>query len=187
MDYLNFKSWKTSHSMEMQDLTFAKPDDIFIYTRFSLKFPFDCEGENILFAGSIEEVLGYIRHIFIYDILNDSVDDLEYDIKALSDEKQGAVISLLNYWFRLGKAAKYDDKLQILKNLSFEFNREFGRREEAEYEFYILKGANELRDFLIEKHFDEQDFDKKLLANICSEELFAGKLLKDFIDKIFDN
>ena len=79
MDYLNFNNWKNSHATEMQDLTFARPDDIFIFTRCTSYFPFEWEGKEVLYAESIEEVIGYIRHIFLYDILNDLFDDLEYD------------------------------------------------------------------------------------------------------------
>lgn len=39
MDYSEFGSWKNSHSTEMQNIALAKPDDIFIFIRFTEHIP----------------------------------------------------------------------------------------------------------------------------------------------------
>ena len=70
MNYLEFKNWKNSHSAEMRNLDLASAEDIFIYTKFIAFNPLNFENKQILFAESLEETLGYIRHIFLYDILN---------------------------------------------------------------------------------------------------------------------
>lgn len=79
MDYSKFQSWKNSHATEMQDLTFAKPFDFFIFIRFKENSKYD--GKQVLYAENIEEAIGYIRHIFLYDIINDATFDLELDFK----------------------------------------------------------------------------------------------------------
>ncbi len=184
MDYSKFKNWKNSHATEMQDLTFAKPDDIFIFTRFTAHQPSDFEGKQILFAGSIEEAIGYIRHIFLYDILNDTSDDLETDFKAILSEHQTDAISILNYWFKLGKISAVNN-CQEFSKFCKDFNSDFSHREDKEYEIQILNGATELRRFLIRRYSECENFDKERLCNICSKELFVGKLLKDFLDILF--
>ena len=91
-DYTSYKSWKSSHASEMQDLTFARPDDIFIFTRFTSKEP-DFEGKQVLYASDIKEAAGYFQHVFLYDILNDMTDDLALDPKLLNNENQKDVLT----------------------------------------------------------------------------------------------
>lgn len=185
MNYLLFTNWKNSHSKEMQDLTFARPRDIFIFTRFTLHSQFECENKQILFAESVEEALGYIRHIFLYDIMNDNVDDLEFDYKSPFDEKQKVAILLFNYWFQLGKISSTNINIQELKKFCKTFNRVFNSRQDYEYEIHILNGADELRKFLIMKYSEYENFDKEKLSNICSNDLFVGKLIKNFLNTLF--
>lgn len=183
-DYALFENWQNSHATEMQDLTFAKPDDFFIYTRFTAPLPCAIEGKEILFAEDIKEVAGYMRHIYLYDILNDMTDDMELDPELVDDEKQQDAISILNYWFKLGKILEeenIDDKFYDIYN---DFNNEFNRRGGCEYEFRIIKGADNLRDFLIEKYKGHPYFNEEKLRNICSSELFAGRMLQDLIDTL---
>ncbi len=187
MDYSKFENWKNSHSTEMQNLTFARPDDLFVYTRVTGHNPFAFEGKQVLYAESLQEVAGYIRHIFLYDILNDATDDLETDFKAPFDDRQEDAVLLLNYWFKLGKILSvniFDEKLGEFIN---DFNLKFNHRDDIEYEIQIFNGADELRDFLIERYSKHKNFDKKRLCNICSKELFSGESLKDFLDMFFNN
>ena len=184
MDYLNFNNWKNSHAPEMQDLTFARPDDIFIFTRCTSYFPFEWEGKEVLYAESIEEVIGYIRHIFLYDILNDLFDDLEYDNEINKQIKQDETIAIYNFWYKFGKLNQATDKIKEINHLLNEFNLFFKNRKYFEYEIQIFDGADELRKFLNKNYSNNENFDKRLLSNICSKELFAGKPLKEFLDKV---
>lgn len=186
MDYSKFKNWKNSHSTQMQDLTFAKPDDIFIYTSFKMTTPFEVEEKQVLFAESLEEAAGYFRHIFLYDLLVDATDDLELDEALRTEERQQDALFLLNLWFRTGKALHKSDIKKALSFLIKEFNQRFNTRNEVQYEFQILNGANSLKRFLKSKFKDNEAFDEKKLENICSNQLFVGKLLKDFLDMLFD-
>ena len=163
-DYTLFKDWKNSHATEMQDLTFARPDDIFIFTRFTLPLPCCFEGKQVLYAGDIKEAAGYIRHIFLYDILNDMTDDLAFDPKLLNENEKCA---------------------ELLMKFCKEFNKEFNHRTGSEYELQVLKGADELRKFLNLHCKGNPNFDKKRLSNLCSSDLFAGRPLKDFLDNLF--
>ena len=186
MDYSKFKNWKNSHATQMQDLTFAKPDDIFIYIGFKMETPFETEEKRVLFAESLEEAAGYFRHIFLYDLLVDATDDLELDEALRTEERQKDAIFLLNLWFRTGKALHKSDIKKALSFLIKEFNQRFKTRNEVQYEFQILNGANSLKRFLKSKFKDNEAFDEKKLENICSNQLFVGKLLKDFLDMLFD-
>ncbi len=182
MDFLKFENWKNSHVIEMQDLTFAKPFDIFIFTRFTCCFH---SGTQVLVAQSIEETVGYIRHIFLYDILNDATDDLETDLKSFNCNRQEDAIKLFNYWFKLGKIKTDNVSYEEFTDFCNDFNSEFSHRGGMEYEIEIFNGADELKNFLIKRYSKCESFDKKLLNDICSEELFAGKPLKDFLDMLF--
>ena len=185
MDYKDFGDWKNSHATEMQDLTFAKPNDIFIFTRFTQKAPSFLEGNNILFSESIEEAMGYIRYIFLYDILNDISDDFENDIKNIHKEQETDVIAVLNYWFKLGKIMTLDNYSCEFKSFCKDFNYMFSHRETTEYEIEILKGVDELQRFLINRYSKHENFDKNILLGICDSESFSGKSLKDFINSLF--
>lgn len=185
MDYSKFQNWKNSHSTEMHDLTFAKPDDIFIYTGFKMSTPFEVEENQVLFAESLEEAAGYFRHIFLYDLLVDATDDLELDEALRTEERQTDALFLLNLWFKTGKVLHKSDVKKALINLIKEFNHQFNTRNELQYEFQILNGANELKSFLKSKFKENENFDEKRLDNICSNQLFVGKLLKNFLDRLF--
>ena len=170
----------------MQDLTFAKPDDIFIYTSFKMSRPFEVEEQQVLFAEDIEETVEYFRHIFLYDLLVDATDDLELDEALRTEERQKDALFLLNLWFRTGKALHKSDVKKALLNLTKEFNQRFNNQKELQLEFRILNGANGLKRFLKSEFKDNENFDEKRLDNICSNQLFAGKLLKDFITDLFN-
>ena len=185
-DYNNFKSWKSDHSSFMQDLTFAKPDDIFIYTSFKMSTPFEVEEHQVLFAENIEEAVGYFRHIFLYDLLVDATDDLELDEALRTEERQKDSLLLLNLWFRTGKALHKSDVKKAVSVLIKEFNQRFNNQKELQYEFQILNGANGLKRLLKSKFKDNENFDEKRLDNICSNQLFVGKLLNDFITDLFN-
>lgn len=184
MDFLKFENWKNSHATEMQDLIFAKPDDLFIFTRVTGDNQF--EGKQVLYAESLQEVAGYIRHIFLYDILNDVTDDLETDFKLPFDDRQKDAIMLLNYWFKLGKILSADNFDEQLSEFIKEFNLKFNQRNNTEYEIQILCGADELRDFLIKRYSNNKDFDKEKLCSICGKENFSGTALKDFLNVFFN-
>lgn len=184
-DYTLFKDWKNSHATEMQDLTFARPDDIFIFTRFTLPLPCCFEGKQVLYAGDIKEAAGYIRHIFLYDILNDMTDDLAFDPKLLNDENQKDALTILYFWFKLGKILENEKCEELLMKFCKEFNKEFNHRTGSEYELQVLKGADELRKFLNLHCKGNPNFDKKRLSNLCSSDLFAGRPLKEFLDNLF--
>ncbi len=185
MDYLDFKNWKNTHITEMEDLTFSKPTDFFIYVRFTEKSQFNFKSERVLFAETPEEAVGYIRHIFIYDILNDVVDDLELDFKQSSEETQNDAILLFNYWYKLGKIPTENFDFINFKKFCEDFNSNFSFGRNSEYEIMILNDADSLRDFLIKKYSKVKNFDRKRIADICSTELFAGKPLKDFLTELF--
>lgn len=186
MDYSKFKNWKNSHAMEMRDLTFAKPDDFFIYTSFKMSTPFEVQEHQVLFAENIEEAAGYFRHIFLYDLLVDATDDLELDKVLRNEERQKDALFLLNLWFKSGKALHKSDVKKSLSGLIKEFNQRFNNQNELQYEFQILNGANGLKRFLKSKFKEHENFDEKRLDNICGNELFAGSPLKDFIDMLFN-
>ena len=184
-DYNNFKNWKSSHSTLMQDLTFSTPDDIFIYTNFKMITPFDFDEHRVLFAESFEEAAGYFRNIFLYDLLVDATDDLELDGALRTEERQKDALFLLNLWFRTGKALHESDVKKELLNLIKEFNKQFNNQNDLQYEFQVLDGANGLKRFLKSKFKDNENFDERRLDNICSEDLFVGKLLNDFLKELF--
>lgn len=184
-DYNNFKSWNSKHSRLVQDLNFAKPDDIFIYTSFKMAVPFEAEERQLLFAENFEDAAGYFRHIFLYDLLVDATDDLELDETLKTEERQKDALILLNLWFKTGNAIHKSDAKKTLSNLIKEFNQQFNNRNELQYEFQILNGANDLKRFLITKFKNNENFDKKRLDSICSNQLFFGKLLNEFIKEIF--
>lgn len=185
MNSSEFKEWRKSHSTGMMDLTFAHPDDIFIFTRFTSHQHSNFEGEQILYAEDVEEAIWYIRNIFLYDVLKDALDDLEFDFKSPFDETQKDTISLMNYWFKLGKISNVNMSCLELEEFCDDFNLYFNGRKDLEYEIKILNGANELRRFLTERYSMCEEFDKKLLDNVCSKKLFAGKRLKEFVEKLF--
>ncbi|MDD6479478.1 MAG: hypothetical protein PUF48_06720 [Oscillospiraceae bacterium] len=185
-DCNNFKSWKSNHSSFMRDLTFAKPDDIFIYTSFKMSTPFEVGEHQVLFAENVEEAARYFRDIFLYDLLVDATDDLELDEALRTEERQQEALFLLNLWFRTGKALHKSDIKKVLSGLIKEFNQQFNNQNELQYEFQILCGANALKQFLKSKFKDKENFDEKKLENICSNQLFAGKLLSDFIEGLKD-
>ncbi len=185
MNYLKFSSWKNSHSTEMRKLAFAHPDDVFIFTRFSGHLPFEFDGKQILFAKSIEEAIGYIRHIFIYDILNDVINELEVDINPQFYEQQKDAVLLLDFWFKSAKIATSHKKDQKLSEFCGEFNVEFSNRKTTEYEIQVLYCADDLRDFLIRRYSGYEIFNERQLYNICSKRSFDGKLLNDYIYKLF--
>lgn len=185
-DYNNFKSWKSNHSSFMQDLTFAKPEDIFIYTSFKMSTPFEVQEHQVLFAENIEEAAGYFRHIFLYDLLVDATDDLELDEALRTVERQKDALFLLNLWFKSGKALHKSDVKKSLSGLIKEFNQRFNNQNELQYEFQVLDGANGLKRFLKSKFKDNENFDEKRLENICSNQLFVGRLLMDFIEDLKD-
>ncbi len=186
MNSSEFKKWRKSQSTGMNDLTFAHPEDIFIFTRFTMHKPIESDNKEILYAESVEEAIGYIRHNFLYDILNDAIDDLEFDFKFPFDKRQEDVISLLNYWYKLGKISSKNTSIKELKEFCKKFNCDYGVRDVLGYEIQVLSGADELRLFLTKKISLNENFDKKRLSGICSKELFCGNLLKDFIDKLFN-
>ena len=183
MDYLKFEEWKTPHAVQMQDLTYARPDDFFIYTR--VKFSCEVEGKQVVYAETIDETIGYLRHVFLYDILNDATDDLELDFKYPFSQRQTDAISLLNHWFKLGKIATADDKELLFYDFCKNFNAEFNQKSDTEYEIAVLNGANELKRFLTKKYKNHKNFDKKRLDTFCNDDLFSGKLLKDFLNDFF--
>lgn len=179
-------NWDDFYVKEMSDLTFAKPSDFFLYTRFTVKSPERFEGQQILYTDSITQLIDYVRHIFLYDILNDIADDIQYDFKTAFDERQSDIITVMNYWFKFGKLVRKNNFKQILA-LCDEFDSRLSYRENTEYEIRVFNGANELCDFLISRYKYDESCDKKQLRNICSKEIFAGKPLKDFIENLFNS
>ncbi|MBE6787980.1 MAG: hypothetical protein E7537_06505 [Ruminococcaceae bacterium] len=185
IDYLKFQNWKNFHCLEMEDLAFSKPTDIFIFVRFTQKNPINLQSRKVLFAKTSEEAIGFIRHIFLYDILNDLTDDLNNDFKKNFDIAQTDAVSVLNKWFKLGKLSNNMSFLQ-LKKFCRDFNLEFSIRANTEYEIQVLNGANELRRFLNKRFSDNENFDKQKLSDICSNALFVPKHLNDYLDIILN-
>jgi len=161
MDYLNFKTWKSTHAREMQNLTCARPDDIFIFTRFVAHHPFEFESNQIAYAQNTEEAIGYTRHIFLYDILNDTSDDLEFDLKSPFAQRQKDAVLLFKHWYQLGKLSTTTTKINDLRKFCHDFNSDFNASREHEYEIQILNGADQLRIFLISKYSKYENFNKK--------------------------
>lgn len=184
-DYNNFKSWKSSHSTLMQNLSFSAPDDLFIYTNFKMTTPVEIEERQLLFAESMAEAAGYFRHIFLYDLLVDATNDLELDDVLKAEERQKDVLFLLFLWFKAGKVLQMSDVKNSLLNLINEFNNQFNDHNQLNYEFQILNGVNELKEFLKSKFKDKENFDEKQLDIVCNKQLFVGKLLNDFIMTLF--
>lgn len=185
-DYNNYKSWKSSRSTLMQDLTFSTPNDVFIYTNFKMTTPFNMEENRVLFSECLEEAAGYFRHIFLYDLLVDATDDLELDEALRTEERQKDALFLLDLWFRTGKALHKSDVKKAFLDLIKEFNQQFNNKNELQYEFQVLNGANGLKRFLKSKFKDNEAFDEKKLENICNKDLFVGKLLNDFLADLFN-
>lgn len=184
MDYLKFENWKNSHVLEMEDITLSKPDDIFIYTRFTVHFALPFEYKRILFAETLEEAIGYLRYIFIYDILTSTINDLETEYNSPFNESQKDTISLMNFWYKLGKIPNSYDGLKDLMLLCNEFNLEYSQHRDIEYEICILNGADNLRNFLNSTYSSSENFDMKRLEAICKKETYSGKRLKEFIEGI---
>lgn len=185
-DYNDYKIWKSLRSTLMQDLTFSTPDDVFIYTNFKMTSPFNMDEKQILFAESFEEAAGYFRHIFLYDLMVDATDDLALDKLLRTKDRQEDALFLLDLWFRTGKLLHKSDVKRALLNLTKEFNQHFNNGVKVQYEFKVLNGANGLKRFLKSKYKDNENFDAKRLDDICSNQLFAGKLLNDFIIDLFE-
>lgn len=102
------------------------------------------------------------------------------------EEHQEDALFLLNLWFRTGKALHMVDAKETVLNLLEEFNQRFNNGKELQYEFQILNGANELKRFLKSKLKNNKNFNEKRLDNICSDQLFVGELLNDFIVDLFN-
>ena len=116
----------------------------------------------------------------------DATDDLELDEALRTEERQKDSLLLLNLWFRTGKALHKSDIKKAVSALIKEFNQRFNNQKELQYEFQILNGANGLKRFLKSKFKDDENFDEKRLENICSNQLFVGRLLMDFIEDLKD-
>ena len=185
-NYNNFKSWKSDHSSFMRDLSLSKADDVFIYTSFKMLTPFAVEERQVLFAETFEEAAGYFRHIFLYDLLVDAIDDLELDEALRTEERQKDVLFLSNLWFRTGKELHKSDVKKMLSDLIGEFNQRFNNQNELQYEFQVLYGANGLRKFLKSKFKNNENFDENRLDSVCSNQSFDGKALTDFITELFE-
>lgn len=183
-DNNSFNGWKSSRACQMQDLSLAMPDDLFIYTRFISSPPCSFEGSTVLFADDLREAAGYMRHVFLYDILNDMTDDMRFDPEKKTYELQQDAISILNFWFKLGKIMSGEKFETDFNELYKEFNQQFNEHKGNRYEFVILDGAKALCDFLISRYEKHPDFDRKKLYDICGEEMFAGRPLQEYINKL---
>lgn len=185
-DYNNFKVWKSSRSTLMQDLAFSTLDSVFIYTSFKMTSAPDIDEKQILFAEGIEEAAGYFRHIFLYDLLVDVTDDLELDEALRTEERQKDALFLLNLWFKTGKALHNANVKNALLNFIKEFNQRFNNCNNLQYEVQILDGVNELKEFLESKFKDNENFNQKRLATICSNKSFDGESLKYLVKCLFE-
>ena len=69
----------------------------------------------------------YIHYILLYDILNDLLDDMEYDFKTLFSKKQSDIIAVMNFWFRFGKIHTESEKqiLQLCKEFNIPIPKEY--------------------------------------------------------------
>lgn len=179
-NFNDFKSWRSNHSTIMRDLTYAKPDDVFIFTSFTDEVS-GIDQKEVLYATDYCEAMGYFRHIFLYDLLVDATDDMQLDEALRTEQRQGDALFLLNLWFKVGKALHKNLSQRELKTFCKEFNTHFNNRIELKYEFHLLMGADELRKFLILKFKSDGNFNTRRLENICSKELFVGKVLNDFL------
>ena len=155
MDYLDFKSWKSKHSAQMKELQLARADSIFIFTRFTVNSPFVLDSKQFHFAESAEEAAGYIRHIFLCDILSDAIDDLQFELVNIENERQSDVLRLFDLWFKLGKIKP---SIKKLREFCSAFNDEFSLNREVEYEIRVLCGVDELRKFLLERYSESDLF-----------------------------
>lgn len=183
---MRFEDWKGSKVTQMRDLIYAKPDDFFVFTRFAERFPFELSGEELLYAESIQEIAGYIRYVFLYDILNEATDDLETDFKEPFDYRQRNTVLLLYFWLKLGKIISGDILDKQLYEFCAEFNFYFNGIKNIEYEIQILNGAEELRMFLINRYSIYECFDIDTLYDICSKEHFSGVRIKNFLNMLFN-
>ena len=184
MDLSEFKKWRSSRPTEMRELAFACPDDIFIFARMNIKNISEGESKYVIYAEDIKEAKWFICHIFLYDILNDAADDLEFDFKTPFNERQKDAIMLLKFWFQMSKKA--DMSFKDLTDFCKQFNSYFNNREDIQYEIEVLNGAQELHKFLKAKFSDNDIYNEEKLINICSSDSFSGKLLKDYLDIIFN-
>ena len=94
-NFNDFKSWRSNHSTIMRDLTYAKPDDVFIFTSFTDEVS-SIDQKEVLYATDYCEAMRYFRHIFLYDLLVDATDDMQLDEALSTQERQGDALFLLN-------------------------------------------------------------------------------------------
>ena len=113
-------------------------------------------------------------------------DDLALDPKLLNNENQKDVLTIMLFWFKLGKVFKSENFEKLFREFCKDFNETFNHRNGLEYEFQILNGADELREFLISSFKNYPNFDQQKLENLCSSDLFAGRPLYDFLNNFFN-
>ncbi len=162
------------------DISFSKSTDYFIYSSFFEDGLCPINSKELRYAETVLEAVFYIRHILLYDVLNDLLDDLEYDFKSPFSKKQSDVVAILNFWFKFGKRKS---EKQLFK-LCDDFNNQFLYNKDLHYEIYILKGTEELKKFLISKFKTMSEYDRHKLDLICNKDHFVAKELKDFIEKL---
>ena len=109
--------------------------------------------------------------------------EVEYWNEYLTDDKVVFLFHLQDGFKRFEVENFHNE--EVLK-LCDEFNTHFSDNKTSQYEFHILNGANELKRFLKNKYQNCDNFDEKRLDDICSSNLFVGKLLNDFIKNLFD-
>ncbi len=168
--------------VERNDISNSAPTDYFIYSHFFEKSMCLINSEQIRYAENLSEAALYVRHILLYDILNDLLDDIEYDFKMPFSKKQSDVIAIMNFWFKFGKVSLVSEK-QVLQ-LCDDFNNQFADNDDLRYEIHILNGAEKLKEFLTIKYGTSAEFDENKLKSVCSEEQFDGEELKDFTEKL---
>ena len=115
----------------------------------------------------------------------DAVEDIRTDFKAPFNVNQERTIYLLNFWYKAGKIPFSKTCEKELFELCNKFNCEYSNSDTIEYEIKILKGINELKAFLNDRFSQDENFDKATLDKICNEDVFAGRLLRKFIENLF--
>lgn len=178
--------WKGKHATHMGGTLNAGKDSIFIYINFITPFPAYKEQKQIVSAESVKEAAGYLRHIFLKDVINDNADITDGSPERLTDQQKNKVAVFLKYYNLLDSFLQGEYGVAELKKLCDEFSSRFKNIGDLRYQVIIADGADELRNLLNNECFAGDKVGYKIMELICSKDSFDGKELDIVIADLFD-